>query len=417
MFRKSNLLAAAVLAIPSVALVVAAQIPFGAPPACAPDDGGLRLPEGYCAVVVAADLAAPRQIALGQRGTLYAAIANTGADAGVVVLRDYNGDGKADERGGWGPAGANDVKLREGYLYLASKDRILRWKLAPDGMKPVGEAETIVSGLPADRSHAWKSIVFGAGDTMFVNVGSPSNSCQQQDRTPRSPGVEPCAELEARAGIWVYSATRLDQTPRDGVRYATGLRNAMAIGIEPSSRRLFAAIHGRDQLSASWGFSDEYNAENPGEEFGPVERNDDYGWPYCYYSHEVSAKVLAPEYGGDGKKIDRCARAKAPAVAYPGHWAPMALAFTGGAPVGADFGEGVFIAFHGSWNRAPLPQAGFRVVFQPLQDGRPNGNYSTFAIGQENESAVRPAGVAVDREGAVFISADRNGMVWKVVKK
>lgn len=417
MFGKSNLKAAAVVAIPSMGVIIAALLPFGAPPACAPDDGGLRLPEGYCAVVVASELEAPRQIALGGRGIVYAAMSNTKAEGGVLALRDINGDGKADDRQSWGPAGANDVEVRNGYLYLATKDQVLRWKLAPEGMKPAGEAETVVSGLPGDRSHAWKSIVFGLGDTMFVNIGSPSNSCQQVDRTPRSPGIMPCAELETRAGIWAFSATKLNQSAKDGVRYATGLRNAMALAIEPSSHRLYAAIHGRDQLSANWGFSDEYNAENPGEEFGPVERNDDYGWPYCYYSHERSAKVLSPEYGGDGKKTERCSSAKLPTVAFPGHWAPMAMAFTGTAPVGDGYAGGVFIAFHGSWNRAPLPQAGFRVVFQPLKDGKPNGAFKTFAIGRENETAVRPAGIAIDREGAVYISGDRNGAVWKVVKK
>lgn len=374
----------------------------GAP--CDQGNGGLTLPKGYCAVVVASFLDGVRQITVGGDGIVYGAMAK--GDSGAVALRDTDGDGRADERRLFGPKGANDVELHDGFLYLALKDRIVRWKLVPGQLQPPGEPETIVDGLPSDASHQAKSIAFD-GDAMYVNIGSPTNSCQEKDRTKGSPGVDPCRELETRAGIWRFSASRAGQTQSDGARYATGIRNATALGVRPGTSQLYGGTHGRDQLSTNWPFSDAYNAENPGEELIAIDQGDDFGWPYCYYSTEVKTLVLAPEYGGDGKKVDRCATMKEPVMVFPAHWAPLALAFSD---------DGVFVAFHGSWNRAPLPQAGYRVVFAPFDAGKPTGSYTTFATGTEGETWLRPSGVAVAPDGAVYISADKNGMIWKVVK-
>jgi len=250
-----------------------------------------------------------------------------------------------------------------------------------------------------------------------VNIGSLTNSCQVQDRVARSPGRDPCPDLDTRAGIWSFSATKPGQRQSDGVRYATGLRNAMGLALEPTTQALFATSHGRDQLAQNWGFSDEYSAENPGEELSLVTKGGDYGWPFCYFSREVGRKVLAPEYGGDGRKAGRCEKVQPAVAAYPGHWAPMALAFSRGSALGAEYADGAFIAFHGSWNRAPLPQAGYRVGFQPFQGGKPVGEARNVAQGAESETSLRAAGVAIGPDGALYISADQNGQVWRVVRK
>jgi glucose/arabinose dehydrogenase len=388
-----------------------------APSPCAPGNGGLVLPDGLCATLVAEGLEGPRQLTVSPEGIVYAALGSARGTYGVIALRDTTADGVADERNAWGAAGANDVELRDGWLYLAYKDRVLRWRLDAGGMRPVGDAETVVAGLPGDKSHGAKSILFGRGDTMFVNIGAPSNSCQREDRVSGNPGQLPCPELETRAGIWTFSASRTNQQAADGVRYATGLRNAMGLDIEPGTQALFATSHGRDQLTQNWGFSDEYGAENPGEELLLVTRNSDFGWPYCYFSRELGRKVLAPEYGGDGRKIGRCESVGPAASVYPGHWAPMAIAFARGDALGAEYAEGAFIAFHGSWNRAPLPQAGYRVVFQPFRQGKPAGEPRTVASGAEGETSLRAAGVALGPDGALYISADRNGRIWKVTRR
>ena len=389
-----------------------------AKPRCDPDNGGLVLPEGFCATLVARDLGPVRQLALAPNGDLYAALSGKPGDAtgGVLAFRDADADGKPDERASFGPGGGNDVEVRQGYIYFALNDRIVRYQLSGK-LEPEGKEEVLVADLPRDGSHTVKSIAFGAGDTMYVVIGSATNSCQRTDRLPASPGHDPCKELERHAGVWQFSASRSGQGFGDGRRFATGLRNAIAIGTQPGTNALFAAVHGRDQLSQNWGFSDTVNADNPGEELVRIQAGDDYGWPYCYYSNQYKKKVLAPEYGGDGQKVGRCASAKNPLVSYPGHWAPMAIAFYSADQFGPRYQEGVFIAFHGSWNRAPLPQAGYRVSFQPFSKGQPAGQSWTFATDKSGPTALRASGVAVGPDGSLYISADQNGKIWRVFRK
>jgi glucose/arabinose dehydrogenase len=384
-------------------------------PACSPDNAGLVTPQGSCATLVASGIGGVRQITVAPNGDLYAAIAE-GGSGGVLVLRDRDGDGKPEQRASFAPSGANDVEIRNGYVYVALNDRILRYQMASDKLEPSGQAETVVSGLPAQGGHRAKSIAFGPEGAMYVNVGSATNSCQESDRSSRSPGKDPCTELERRAGIWQFSADRVGQRFEDGHRFATGLRNTLAMTTAPGSGALYAAVHGRDQLADNWGFSAEANANNPAEELVQIEQGDDFGWPYCYYSNDEKRLVLAPEYGGDGKKVGRCSTAKSPLLAFPGHWAPLALTFYDADQFGPAYKSGLFIAFHGSWNRAPLPQAGYRVVFVPFVNGKPSGNYSTFATGKGGPTELRASGVAVGKDGSLYISADDNEKIWKVTR-
>lgn len=385
-------------------------------PACEADNGGLVLPEGFCALTVGATLGPVREIAVASNGDLYAAVkAGENGGGGVRAFRDSSGDGLPDESASFGPGGGNDVELHDGYVYFAMNDRIIRWRLTPGRLEPEGQPETVVSGLPADGGHVAKSMAFN-GDVMYVNVGSRSNSCQEADRQAGSKGVDPCTELERRAGIWSFAANRTGQTFADGTRFATGLRNAMALAVEPASKVLYSAVHGMDQLAQNWGYSAEVNANNPAEIFVRVERGRDFGWPYCYFSSESKRLVLAPEYGGDGQRTDRCTDRTAPLIGFPGHWAPLAMAFHPGTGFGQTY-QGLFIAFHGSWNRAPLPQEGYRVVFQPMRGGVPSGEYQTFATSSEGPTALRAAGVAVAPDGSLYISADRNAKIWRVFRR
>ena len=418
MTRANSILRSAALALSPLVLGLSATVPPRANPKCDPDNGGLVLPEGFCATVVASGLGPVRQLAVAPNGDLYAALSGgkfLDATGGVLAFRDRDGDGKPDERASFGPGGGNDVAVHDGYLYFAPNDRIVRYRLSGK-LEPEGKEETVVTGLPDGGNHKAKSLAFGSGDSMFVVIGSATNSCQKIDRLPASPGKDPCKELEKRAGIWQFSASRPGQRFADGRRYATGLRNAIAVTTHPGTGGLYAAVHGRDQLGDNWGFSNEVNANNPGEELVRIQAGDDYGWPYCYYSNQYKKKVLAPDYGGDGQKVARCAAAKDPLISFPGHWGPMALAFYPGGQFGPAYQGGLFIAFHGSWNRAPLPQEGYRVVFVPFANGKPTGEYSTFATDKNGPTSLRASGVAVAPDGSLYISADQNGKIWRVTR-
>ncbi|HUR94874.1 MAG TPA: PQQ-dependent sugar dehydrogenase [Gemmatimonadales bacterium] len=413
LFPRFSLCAAALLVLAAAMRApVIRTLPAGP---CVPDNGGLRLPDGFCASVFASDIGAVRHIAIAPDGALYAAASAGFLRGGVTVLRDRDGDGTPDERASFGPRGVNDVAVHAGYLYLALEDRVLRYRLTAGRLEPEGDAETMVSHLPAEGDHDQKTLAFPGEDVMLVKIGSASNSCQEANRRERSPGRDPCVELQRHAGLWRFAAGRPGQRFADGRRWATGMRNAEAITVQPGTNAVWAAVHGRDQLGGNWGYTPEDNAENPAEELVQVSEGDDIGWPYCYHSNEARKKVLAPEYGGDGRTVGRCAKAKNAAVAFPGHWAPMSLAFYPGARFGADYAGGLFVTFHGSWNRAPLPQAGYRVVFVPFMDGKPSGEYRTFATLEG--APFRAVGLAVGKDGALFVSADDNRTIWRIVKR
>lgn len=396
-------------------------------PQCDPDSGGITLPDGFCAVVVADGLSRPRHMVVRSDGTLFVATyggRRGGPAGGVVALRDTTGDGRADVRVRFGPdAGGSGIALQGDDLYFGTDEEILRYRVPDGALRPDGTGAVIVRDLPAAPGHRAKSLVI-RGHDLFVNIGSPSNSCQEQDRTNRSPGKDPCPELETRAGIWRFDAGREGQTESDGQRYATGMRNTVALALDPANGQLYGVIHGRDQLAQNWPalYTLQQGAELPAEEFVRIRQGSDFGWPYCYYDWHTGRKVLAPEYGGDGgRTVGRCADKDMPLVGFPGHWAPDGLLFYRGTQFPASFRGGAFIAFHGSWNRAPMPQQGYKVVFVPFRDGAPTGTGTTFAGGfagpdvSPNGAQHRPVGLALGPDGSLYVSDDAGGRIWRIV--
>jgi glucose/arabinose dehydrogenase len=398
--------------------------------ACAPDNGGMTLPAGFCAAIFADSVGSPRHVAVAPNGDVFVARqlprargeSGQAPSGGIVVLRDADGDGRAETREAFGEGGGTGIGLAPGWVYFDSRDRIVRYPVAAGAMRPSGEPQVIVSGLPTG-GHAAHNFALDGRGTLYVNVGSATNSCQTPDRTTGKPGNDPCVELERRAGIWKYSADAQDQAFSPAQRFATGIRNAVGLTVEPGTGRVVATQHGRDQLYQNWaskGYTVEQSAELPAEELLEVGPGDDFGWPYCYYDQNQKKLVLAPEYGGDGgKAVGRCAQKKAPAVAFPGHWAPMAVLFYTGSQFPARYRDGAFVSFHGSWNRAPLPQAGYRVAFAPRSGGRFTGAYETFAgdfekVG-EGQSPRRPVGLAQGPDGSLYVTDDARGRIWKIV--
>ncbi len=386
---------------------------------CDPQNGGITLPQGFCATVFADDVGAARHMAIAPNGDVFVAL--RGNNGGIVALRDTTADGHADVQRRWSvDAPGTGMALDGETLYFGSDTGVLRFHLPTGSLEPSGGPDTIVSGLPARPGHSAKSIALSDG-TMFVNIGSPSNSCQKEDRGNGSPGKDPCAELQTRAGIWRFDPSRTGQTESDGTRFATGIRNAVAITVHGGE--LYAMQHGRDQLFQNWGkyYTAQQGAELPAEEFLHVTNGDDFGWPYCYYDQNQGKLILAPEYGGTGSEVGRCADRKGPLMAFPGHWAPDGITFYDGDQFPQKYRGGVFIGFHGSWNRAPQPQAGYKVVFVPMANGQPSGEYEVFADGfaggnlSPNDAAHRPTGLSVGPDGSLYVSDDQGGRIWRIV--
>ncbi len=398
---------------------------------CAPDNGGLTLPSGFCASVFADSVAGARHLMVAPNGDVIVSTygkrsggegGSGGTGGGIVVLRDTNHDGHADRRSKFGDFRASEVALHGGYLYTENSTEILRYPFKVGDMEPTGPMEVVVTGLPGG-GHAAKTFTFGPDGMLYVNIGSPTNACQEKDRQAESKGFDPCPQLETRAGIWRFSPDKLGQKESDGVHFARGIRNAVAITFTPNGQ-LYVMQHGRDQLGGSGGgtwkqfFNDTANAELPAEEMLHVQQGDDFGWPYCYYDPFQHKKVLAPEYGGNGKEVGRCESKKGNVAWFPAHWAPNGILFYTGSQFPARYRDGAFVAFHGSWNRAPLPQAGYNVVFQPLRNGQASGQYELFASGllsPDHPLTHRPVGLAQAPDGSVYLSDDMGGRIWKIV--
>ncbi len=382
--------------------------------ACDADNGGLTLPAGFCARLIGDSLGPVRHLVVAPNGDLWAA--RRGNEGGLLHLRDSDGDGRIDQVRRFfadGPAGGSGVALGPDAIYYASNNRILRFNWPAGQPLPDSVPQTVVRNLPVE-GHAAKGIVLGPDGRLYVSIGSLTNSCQERDRQNRSRGHAPCHELEQRAGVWRFDPRREGQTAHLGARVATGLRNPMALAIEPATGTLHAAVHGRDQLTENWGFPAEEGRENPAEEVFALPEGTDGGWPYCYYDPRRKAKVQAPEYGGDGLRAGDCAAAALPALAFPAHWAPNAALFYTGSQFPAAYRGGLFLAFHGSWNRAPAPQEGFRVVFAPFREGKPTGAWETFAAPAAGPTAIRPSGLAVGPDGTLYVGADANGKIWRI---
>ena len=390
-----------------------------AKPQCAADNAGIVLPKGFCAMIVADSLAQPRHLVVMPNGDLFV----SSSRAGVLSLRDTTGDGKADIINQWGGFRSSELAIRNGYLYADATTAILRFPLAAGSLAPSGRGDTLIGGLPPG-GHSAKTFVLTDDSTIYVNIGSRTNSCQgEQDRKPEVRGADPCAERDSRAGIWAFRADKLGQSAADGTHFGTGIRNSVAMAISPDDRTLYVMQHGRDQLAQNWPkfFDEAKSAETPAEELFHVMKGDDFGWPYCYYDRQLGKKVLAPEYGGDGKTVGRCTGYKGDVASFPGHWAPNGLAFYRGAQFPAKYRSGVFIAFHGSWNRAPLPQAGYNVVFQPMKNGKADGPYEVFAHGFADLSPGaagvqhRPTGLAVGPDGSLYVTDDAAGRLYRIM--
>lgn len=387
------------------------------------NDAHLTLPQGFKATIVANDLGRARHIAVTPEGDMYVKLNRLKDGKGIVYLQDTNHDGVFDKQTAFADYSGTGIYLKDGYLYASSDNDVYRYKLnAQDQVINPDQPEKIIEGLINRRQHESKSIVLDNAGNIYVNIGAYSNSCQEKDRQNGSMGIPGCPLLDSAGGIWRFKADKLNQTYGDGIRYATGFRNVVGLDWNQQDNSLYVMQHGRDQLTMFPKYYDnEKSAQLPAETMYKVTEGSNGGWPYSYYDQFQHKKILSPEYGGDGEKEYK-GKADNPIMAFPAHMAPDGLLFYTGNQFPEKYKNGAFIAFHGSWNRAPLPQEGYYVVFVPFKDGKPTGDWEVFANGFAGVSQVnstrdaehRPCGLAQGPDGSLYVSDDSKGTIYKI---
>jgi len=401
------------------------------------ENGGLFLPGGFNALVVVDSIGKARHLAVNENGDIYVKLRDAAPKQGNVALRDIDGDGKADSIAkfgdyevtpGYGPTG---MRIYNGYLYFSTGGTVFRNKLTTGKLVPESKIEVILTDDYKNDIHHYehiaKPMAFDDQGNMYVPFGSPGDCCQVKEREPGSLGEDPCPELEEHGGIWQFRADKTGQTIKQGKRYATGIRSAVAIDWNHHDNTLYAVQQGRDNLFRSWPelYSQWQSALLPSEEFLRIKEGTDAGWPYYYYDQMQGKKLLNPEYGGDGKKEGKGREYAQPLHGFPGHFAPNDLLFYTGDQFPERYKNGAFIAFHGSTIRAPYSQGGYFIGFVPFKNGAPSGPWEVFADGfagvdtivNTSNAAYRPMGLAIGPDGSLYISDSEKGKIWRVMYK
>jgi glucose/arabinose dehydrogenase len=357
-------------------LALAGCVAFLPPPVPSADLAAIRLPPGFAIEVFARDLGFARFMTLDPRGTLLVSVPRAGR---VLALPDDDGDGKADTvlpvvEGLDLPHG---LAFLDGRLHVAETGRVLRFEYDPVARRVLDNPTIVVSDLPVRGSHWTRTIVFGPDRRLYVAIGSSCNSCEEPDGR--------------RAAVYRYESDGSRALP-----FATGLRNAVGLAFRPGTSELWATVNGRDWLGD----------DRPAEYVTRVEEGAFYGWPHCHWT----AAGLLPD--PDLPNPERCRTAQRPTLLYQAHSAPLGLVFYTGAQFPPEYRGSLLVALHGSWNR--VVPVGYKVIRVRL-DGA-TAVAEDFATGwlTGRGSWGRPVDLVVAPDGAVFLSDDGLGAIYRI---
>jgi len=355
------------------------------------------VPEGFSATLVGEGFAGPRTLRVAPNGDVFVVESGGGR---ISVLQPDGGrmvfaDGLVSPYGlAFHPAGDPE------WVYVGDTHQVVRYAYVPG--ERAGDAEVIVPDLPSG-GHWTRDIAFSPdGSTLYVAVGSQSN-------VSMSPETLPDAKLRTheaqtlRGAAWGRETDRaavLAYTPegeRRGI-HAAGLRNCSGVAIQPATGDLWCAVNERDGLGDNL----------PPDYATAVADGAFYGWPWFYIGGNPDPRL-------EGARPDLADDVTVPDVLLQPHSAPLGIAFYDGEAFPAEYRGDAFVALHGSWNRSE--RTGYKVVRLLMEDGEPTGAYQDFATGfVVSQSRVwgRPVGVTVDNDGALLVSEDANGTVWRI---
>ncbi len=400
---------------------------------CANGGHGIVTPVGFCASVFAENIRFGRHITVTEDGRVFVIRQRPGDDpsrpTSVLALYDSNRDEAISdhERREFGSVYGSDIKWRTPHLYVSSPIRVVRYKLNDRDLVPSGEPETVIQDFPQSygMEHTSRPFTFDPEGQIYLHVGTPSNSCQEENRVLGSPGISPCPSLENWGGVWRFPANALGlRFPTDGAKVVSGMRHTLGMIWNRQAGVVNFVQQGRDELHDLFpdAYTQDEGAALPSEELLEATPGANFGWPYCYFDPAQNRRVLAPEYGGDGKEAADCGGYSRPLAVFPAHTSPSDMLWYTGTMFPERFTKGVFVSFAGGWGRRPFDQLGYNIAFVPYADGRPTGTWEVFADGFARKAPIRlptdaegrPSGLGQMPDGSLLVLDSRKGVVWRI---
>ena len=397
--------------------------------AAAEEPDGLRLPPGFHATVVAESLGPVRHLAIRANGDLYLStpVDKQNRGAGIIALH-LDAHHKADQIVHFSKVeGGTGIGFYDGALYASSASAVYRFRFGGDGLLPQQNPEIIVDGMPFSHpgfNRANVPLAFDDRGNLYIALEGSANLCTDPNTPADAPpvGLKPCPDLGKRAGIWRFSATKMNQKfSGDGQEMATGVRDTTALAWSPADRQLYLILQGRDNTHKFWPQMISEQADDQiADEMHRVTQGADFGWPYTYYDGVRKLRLVSPEYGGDGNKTAPAGMYSTPVLTFQCRRASeVDLLFYSGHEFPASYRNGAFIVQHGTRDRN-----GYDVVFVPFDRKGVAGAPTVFADGfaefsassnPPNRATYRPIGAAVGPDGALYVADSQKGRVWRIV--
>jgi glucose/arabinose dehydrogenase len=364
-----------------------------------------QVPPGFKVELLAEGLIGPREMRVAPNGDIFVAETRAGR---IRVLRPADGGAKPSKNEVYAsglnkPFGiaffprGNEPQ----WVYVANTDSVVRFPYRVGDTRTPGKPETVVAGLPHGWGHSTRNIVFTKDDQrMLVSVGSASNDAEGMERTK---GGLQVGDQNALGASWGEESRRAAVLSfrADGTNpqiFATGIRNCVGMAVHPTSGDVYCSTNERDGLGDN--LVPDYVTR--------VQEGAFYGWPWFYIGSNED-----PHHAGE--RPDLKSKVTVPDVLIQAHSASLGLTFYNGSAFPAEYRGDGFAAEHGSWNRSK--PTGYKVIRIRLRDGVPTGAYEDFVTGfviGDSEVWGRPVGVAVSRDGALLVSEDGNGTIWRI---
>lgn len=363
------------------------------------------VPEGFKIELLTDGLSDARVLRVAPNGDIFVAETGPGrirvlrlGEGGKVVTNEVFASGLTRPFGiAFFPNGDNPQ-----WVYVANTNSVVRFPYRVGDLKASAKAETAVASLPAGSGHSTRDIVFTPdGKRMLVSVGSASNVAEGMGSPPG--GLEAWSKAQPVGASWGYEAERaavlsFDPEGKDRKLYATGIRNCVGLAIQPQTGLPWCSTNERDGL---------------GDDLVPdyvtsVKEGGFYGWPWFYIGNNEDPRHA-------GARPDLKDKVTVPDVLLQPHSASLGMTFYQGTQFPSEYQGDAFAAEHGSWNRSK--RTGYKVIRIKMKDGKPTGEYEDFATGfVVNDTQVwgRPVGIAVAKDGALLVSEDTGGTIWRV---